>query len=69
MTMCPYCREMAPRSHDQLRNRLDKIDRHPEITVWECPRCGGTEWATTDTYFAVSMPGRVAQFLFRWFGI
>jgi hypothetical protein len=48
MTTCPYCLMTAARSHRQLQNRLRNIKKFSDVKVFECPKCGGTEWTTTE---------------------
>ena len=48
MTTCPYCLTTAARSHRQLQNRLRNIKKFSDLKVFECPKCGGTEWTTTE---------------------
>jgi hypothetical protein len=48
MTTCPYCLMTAVRSHRQLQNRLRNIKKFSDVKVFECPKCGGTEWTTTE---------------------
>jgi hypothetical protein len=48
MTTCPYCLATAARSHRQLQNRLRNIKKFSDMKVFECPKCGGTEWTTTE---------------------
>jgi hypothetical protein len=38
----------AARSHRQLQNRLRNIKKFSDVKVFECPKCGGTEWTTTE---------------------
>jgi hypothetical protein len=38
----------AARSHRQLQNRLRNIKKFSDVRVFECPKCGGTEWTTTE---------------------
>src|SRR5260370_39698384 len=48
MTTCPYCLMTAARGHRQLQNRLRNIKKFSDVKVFECPKCGGTEWTTTE---------------------
>jgi hypothetical protein len=38
----------AARSHRQLQNRLRNIKKFSDVKAFECPKCGGTEWTTTE---------------------
>ncbi len=74
MPTCPHCLQTAPRSREKLEIRLRNIARHPEISIAPCPRCGGTDWATTEEMIEIKPPvssppqHKFKAFLERWFG-
>ena len=53
MTICRECKPWAATTRRMLANRIaNMIDGGQEVTIHRCPKCGGTEWATTDRYVA-----------------
>jgi hypothetical protein len=66
MTTCAFCLgKMAARSQKQLDTRLRNIEGMPDVMLSACPRCGGTEWATT-----TQMIEKPKQSLLSWlFGL
>lgn len=44
---CEICKHMAPISEQMLKNRLANIAEHPEVSIYPCGKCGGTEYMTT----------------------
>ena len=64
MTTCPFCLDsMAARSARQLANRKANMADAPQVAVHPCPRCGGTEWATTDWMVEPDPPNLLRRFL------
>lgn len=48
--MCSECKPMAPRTLDQLDNRLRNIAlAGSAVSIHACLKCGGIEYMTTDT--------------------
>jgi hypothetical protein len=48
--VCLHCQQWAARSHKQLRIRLKNIHFNKAATVFPCPHCEGTAWATTEEF-------------------
>ena len=64
MTTCPFCLDtMAARSAAQLTNRKGNMADHPAISLSACPKCGGTEWATTDYMVEPDPPSLLRRFI------
>lgn len=47
---CANCEGWAARSMQQLKNRLANMQEHPEVQLHQCPKCGMTDWATTEEF-------------------
>lgn len=72
MAVCSYCLDyLAPKSRYQLEIRKANMAQIPESSIMPCPRCSGTEWATTGAAIEPGAPeptgwlGRLHKLLWR----
>jgi hypothetical protein len=55
--ICEHCVQWTPRTWEQLRIRQRNVTNNPGPRLYECPNCGGTEYALTDQYIGDHEPG------------
>lgn len=48
--ICEICKPMAAVTERMWRNRQRNLADYPDVAVYKCGACGGTEWATTRDY-------------------
>ena len=56
MTVCSNCTPWCATTEQQLAVRLKNIAAAPEVKPYECPNCGGIEWASTDALVVKAEP-------------
>jgi hypothetical protein len=42
--ICPICRHDAPYTKLQWERRKRELERNPDIDIYPCPDCGGTDY-------------------------
>jgi Zn-finger nucleic acid-binding protein len=65
---CPMCRQMAPVSMEQLRNRQRNVELYGGVGVSPCPKCGGTEWLDSYEIIEEKLADQRTQYLLRRHG-
>jgi hypothetical protein len=67
VTSCSFCQPWFARTQSQLDNRLRKMRAHPDVKPFACPKCDGTEWASSAECVAPA-PSLFKRVLERVFG-